>query len=107
MTKALLLWPKTPETFWGFKHALKFINKKSSQPPLGLLTVASMLPKQWELKLVDLPIVRDRNVVTSTGPATAVDVALGLVADLTDAGNAAEIRRLMGFADDGARDRAD
>ena len=49
----LLIYPKFPDTFWSFKHALKFIHKKSSAPPLGLLTVAAMLPKDWQLKLVD------------------------------------------------------
>ncbi|MBU4604447.1 MAG: B12-binding domain-containing radical SAM protein, partial [Proteobacteria bacterium] len=51
--KALLLYPQSPETFWSFKHALKFISKKALHPPLGLLTVASMLPETWEKKLVD------------------------------------------------------
>ncbi len=51
--KILLVYPKYPETFWSFKHALKFISKKASLPPLGLLTVAAMLPSDWELRLVD------------------------------------------------------
>ncbi len=53
---ALLVYPEFPDTFWSFKHALKFINKKSSSPPLGLLTVASLLPRDWTLKLVDLNV---------------------------------------------------
>ncbi len=52
----LLIYPEFPDTFWSFKHALKFVNKKASLPPLGLLTVASMLPESWERKLVDLNI---------------------------------------------------
>ncbi|MEW5911469.1 MAG: DUF4070 domain-containing protein [Thermodesulfobacteriota bacterium] len=51
--KALLIYPQSPETFWSFKHALKFITKKALHPPLGLLTVAAMLPGTWEIKLVD------------------------------------------------------
>jgi radical SAM superfamily enzyme YgiQ (UPF0313 family) len=51
--KALLVYPEYPATFWSFKHALPFINKKVSLPPLGLLTVASLLPKEWEKRLVD------------------------------------------------------
>lgn len=43
-----------PDTFWSFKHALKFVSKDASFPPLGLLTVASMLPKDWNKKLVDM-----------------------------------------------------
>jgi radical SAM superfamily enzyme YgiQ (UPF0313 family) len=52
----LLIYPEFPDTFWSFKHALKFVNKRASLPPLGLLTVASMLPGKWERKLVDLNI---------------------------------------------------
>lgn len=52
--KALLIYPKYPDTFWSYKHALSFIHKRASLPPLGLLTVSSMLPAEWEKKLVDL-----------------------------------------------------
>ncbi len=44
------------DTFWSFRHALKFIHKRSSSPPLGLLTIAAMLPRSWEKKLVDLNV---------------------------------------------------
>jgi radical SAM superfamily enzyme YgiQ (UPF0313 family) len=54
--KILLVYPEFPDTFWSFKHALKFIHKKSSSPPLGLLTIAAMLPGEWEKRLVDLNI---------------------------------------------------
>ena len=54
--KVLLLYPEFPDTFWSFKHALKFIRKKASLPPLGLLTVAAMLPGPWEKRLVDLNV---------------------------------------------------
>ncbi|NLI56793.1 B12-binding domain-containing radical SAM protein [bacterium] len=52
----LMVYPRYPDTFWSFKHALKFINKKASFPPLGLLTIASFLPKEWNVKLVDLNV---------------------------------------------------
>lgn len=45
-----------PDTYWSFKHALKFISKKAASPPLGLLTVAAMLPESWERKVVDLNV---------------------------------------------------
>ena len=54
--KALLIYPEFPDTFWSFKHALKFIRKRASLPPLGLLTVAAMLPKEWEKRLIDLNV---------------------------------------------------
>ncbi|RKX70773.1 B12-binding domain-containing radical SAM protein [candidate division WOR-3 bacterium] len=56
--RILLLYPYYPETFWGFQYALKFISKKASSPPLGLLTVAAMLPRDWELRLIDLNVQR-------------------------------------------------
>jgi radical SAM superfamily enzyme YgiQ (UPF0313 family) len=52
--KILLISPEYPDTFWSFKHALSFVSKKAGQPPLGLLTVASLLPPAWEKRLVDL-----------------------------------------------------
>ena len=52
----LLLYPEFPDTFWSFKHALKFIRKRASLPPLGLLTVASLLPEEWEKRLIDLNV---------------------------------------------------
>jgi len=54
--KILLIYPEFPDTFWSFKHALKFIRKKASTQPLGLLTVAAMLPVEWEKRLVDLNV---------------------------------------------------
>ncbi len=51
--KIILVYPLYPETFWSFKYALKFISKRATLPPLGLLTVAAMLPAEWELRLVD------------------------------------------------------
>jgi radical SAM superfamily enzyme YgiQ (UPF0313 family) len=52
----LLIYPSFPDTFWSFKHALKFIRKKSAFPPLGLLTVGAMLPDQWSKRLVDMNV---------------------------------------------------
>jgi radical SAM superfamily enzyme YgiQ (UPF0313 family) len=52
--RILLVYPQYPDTFWSFRHALKFIFKRATFPPLGLLTVAAMLPEEWEKKLVDM-----------------------------------------------------
>ncbi|MHC4104629.1 MAG: B12-binding domain-containing radical SAM protein, partial [Planctomycetota bacterium] len=62
--KILLVNPDIPLTFWSFKNALKFISKKGFLPPLGLLTVAAMLPRDWETKLVDMTTtkLRDRDI---------------------------------------------
>jgi radical SAM superfamily enzyme YgiQ (UPF0313 family) len=54
--RILLVYPEFPDTFWSFKHALRFIHKKAASPPLGLLTVAAMLPAEWEKRLVDLNV---------------------------------------------------
>jgi len=54
--KILLVYPRYPDTFWSFRHALKFLSKKASFPPLGLLTVAAMLPVEWEKRLVDMNV---------------------------------------------------
>jgi len=54
--KVLLIYPQTPNTFWNLKYALKFISKQAVLPPLGLLTVAAMLPKDWQKKLIDMTI---------------------------------------------------
>jgi len=61
----LFIYPKFPDTFWSFKHALKFIRKRASSPPLGLLTVAAVLPSGWDKRLVD----------TNVGKLTEKDLA--------------------------------
>ena len=55
---ALLLYPSFPDTFWSFRHSLKFIRKKSAFPPLGLLTIGSMLPQNWDKRVVDLNVTK-------------------------------------------------
>ena len=50
---ALLIYPHWPDTYWSFRYALPFQGKKAAYPPLGLLTVASMLPRHWHKRLVD------------------------------------------------------
>ena len=55
---ALLIYPELPDTYWSFKHALKFLGKRAAQPPLGLMTVAALLPANWKKKLVDTNVER-------------------------------------------------
>lgn len=63
--KILLIYPRYPDTFWSFRYALKFISKKATEPPLGLLTVASMLPGEWEKKVIDLNVqkLKDKDII--------------------------------------------
>lgn len=56
--KVLLVYPEFPDTYWSFRHALKFEGKRSAFPPLGLLTVSAMLPEAWERRLVDMNVRR-------------------------------------------------
>jgi radical SAM superfamily enzyme YgiQ (UPF0313 family) len=56
--RTLLIYPGYPDTFWSFKYALKFIRKKAALPPLGLLTIGAMLPKEWPKKLVDVNVTK-------------------------------------------------
>ncbi len=58
--RALLVYPELPPTYWSMTYALPFIGKKASLPPLGLLTVAALLPASWEVTLVDLNVERLR-----------------------------------------------
>jgi radical SAM superfamily enzyme YgiQ (UPF0313 family) len=61
----LLVYPKCPDTFWSYKHILRFISKKAAFPPLGLLTIASLLPKNWNKKLIDMNIseLKDEHIL--------------------------------------------
>ena len=56
MPNALFVYPKFPPSYWGFKYALEFLGKRSSMPPLGLLTIAGMFPQNYDLKVVDMNI---------------------------------------------------
>ncbi len=61
----LLVYPEYPPTFWSFRYALSFISKKAGYPPLGLLTVAAMLPPDFNLRLVDMNVgkLRDKDIL--------------------------------------------
>ena len=55
---ALLIYPRFPDTYWSFKHALSFQGKRATHPPLGLMTVAALLPANWPKRLIDTNVER-------------------------------------------------
>jgi radical SAM superfamily enzyme YgiQ (UPF0313 family) len=89
----LLIYPEFPDTFWSFKHALKFVGRKAVSPPLGLLTIASMLPEMWEKRLVDLNVqplteadLAWADIVMVSAMAVQQDSAREVLARCRDAG---------------------
>lgn len=83
---ALLIYPQFPDTYWSFKHALKFLGKRAAQPPLGLMTVAALLPSSWKKRLVDTNVekLRDRdlqwaNVVMLSGMHIQIEALAAIV----------------------------
>lgn len=54
--RVLLVSPRIPTTYWSYKYALPFVKKKALLPPLGLLTVAALLPEDYELRLIDMNV---------------------------------------------------
>ena len=63
--KILLVYPRYPDTFWSFRHAVRVSSKRAVFPPLGLLTVGSMLPQEWDKKLIDMNVsnLTDRDIL--------------------------------------------
>ena len=51
--KVLMIWPRFPASFWSFAKIMEILPKKAIHPPLGLLTVAALCPKNWKLRLID------------------------------------------------------
>jgi radical SAM superfamily enzyme YgiQ (UPF0313 family) len=54
--RALLVQPQTPPTYWGFQHAVKIVGKSAPHPPLGLITLAALLPQSWEMRVKDMNV---------------------------------------------------
>jgi len=55
---ALLVYPRFPDTYWSFRYALSFQGKRAAQPPLGLMTIAALLPTSWHKRLIDTNVER-------------------------------------------------
>lgn len=64
-TRVLLVYPEMPVTYWSYRYTLSFIGKKASLPPLGLITIAAMLPEEYDVRLVDMNTtpLRDADIV--------------------------------------------
>ena len=69
-----LVYPRMPDTFWSMHHALKVFGKQAFYPPLGLLTIAALLPEAWGKRLVD----------TNVRPLCADDLAATDLAFLSE-----------------------
>ena len=89
----LLVYPEFSDTFWSFKYALRFIRKRAFSPPLGLLTVAGMLPESWDKRLIDVNVAKltDRDlawadVLFLSGMAIQRDSAREIIARAKSAG---------------------
>src|SRR3990172_5046874 len=54
--RVLLVNPEFPDSYWSGRHALRFSRRRSLLPPLGLITVAALLPAEWEVRLKDLAV---------------------------------------------------
>ncbi len=52
----LFVYPRIPETYWSYSHALRFVGKRALMPPLGLATVAAMVPSQYRCRIVDMNV---------------------------------------------------
>jgi len=91
----LLVNPEAPDTFWNLKAALRFTSKKAILPPLGLLTVAAMLPEKWDKRLVDTAVstLHDRDIIWAdyvflTGMYIQKDSARGVIDRCKELGTA-------------------
>ena len=63
--KVLMVWPRFPPSFWGFEGVLQMIPERAMTPPLGLVTVAALCPKSWQIRLLDHAFeeVRDQDLL--------------------------------------------
>jgi radical SAM superfamily enzyme YgiQ (UPF0313 family) len=79
--KALLIYPVFPKSFWSFERTIQLIGRKTFLPPLGLITVAALLPQDWEMKLVDRNI---RNVTEAEWEWADIIILSGMIVQKSD-----------------------
>ncbi len=65
--KFLFVYPRIPETYWSYRHALRFLRRRAVMPPLGLATVAAMVPADYECRIVDMNVepLRDEEILAA------------------------------------------
>jgi radical SAM superfamily enzyme YgiQ (UPF0313 family) len=96
---ALLIYPQFPDTFWSFKHALKFLGKRAAQPPLGLMTIGALLPRHWKKRLVDTNVqrLRDRDLRwADVALVSGMHVQHGSLAQIVERCRAHGLRTVVG-----------
>ena len=79
--RTLFLYPLFPPTFWSYEKILELVNRKVLLPPLGLVTVAALLPQHWEMKLVDRNV---RDVTTEEWEWAELVVISGMIVQKAD-----------------------
>ncbi|NJN73775.1 MAG: B12-binding domain-containing radical SAM protein [Limnothrix sp. RL_2_0] len=79
--KALLIYPIFPKSFWSFEKTIGLIGRKAFLPPLGLITVAAILPQEWEFKLVDRNV---RDVTESEWDWAEIVILSGMIVQKND-----------------------
>ena len=79
--RALLLYPRFPQSFWSFEKTLALVDCKALLPPLGLITVAAIFPKEWEYKLVDRNV---RSVTEAEWQWAELVIISGMIVQKTD-----------------------
>lgn len=95
----LLIYPQMPDTFYAMKHFIDVVGKKAAYPPLGLLTIASLLPKEWSKKLVDLnvvPLLKDDLEWADFVFLSAMNVQEESVREIVDRCNRAGVKIIAG-----------
>jgi radical SAM superfamily enzyme YgiQ (UPF0313 family) len=63
--KVLMVWPNFPPSFWSFAGMIELLDEKVLMPPLGLITVAALCPKEWTIRLIDQQVeeVSDEDIL--------------------------------------------
>jgi radical SAM superfamily enzyme YgiQ (UPF0313 family) len=79
--RVLLIYPQFPQSFWSFEQTLALVNRKALMPPLGLITVAAILPQEWEFKLCDRNV---RNLEESEWDWAELVIVSGMIVQKED-----------------------